>query len=268
MKIFSWNVNGIRAVYKKGFSEFITQFNPDILCLQETKALREQVSPEQATPQGRSSYWFSAEKKGYSGVATFTRLTPEETIVGIGDHLFDSEGRVVVTRWPEFDIYNIYFPNGARGPDRHNYKMNFLSFLYQHLNKEISAGRNIIVLGDYNIAPADIDIYDPIKHARTSGFLPDEKAWFKSFLALGFVDTFREIHPNREHAYSWWNQIERARLGNRGWRIDLICISRGLLPKLRGAEIHPEVEGSDHCPVSVEMDVEIREGKGLQSRAF
>jgi exodeoxyribonuclease-3 len=257
MKLISWNVNGIRAAYKKGFGEFLKTIDPDVLCLQETKAHPEQVPPDQVNPPGRVSYWSSAEKRGYSGVATYCKRPPGEVIYGIGAEEFDREGRVVVTRWPAFDLYNIYFPNGARGPDRHEYKLRFLNHLSNHISGELKMGRNIIVVGDYNIAPADIDIYDPVKHAKTSGFLPIEKEWYQGFLNLGFVDTFRHFHPDRQHMYSWWNQMERARMGNRGWRIDMICISKSLLPALKSAEVHMDIEGSDHCPVSVELDLSL-----------
>ncbi len=255
MKITSWNVNGIRAAYKKGFLDFWEKHNADILCLQETKCQKEQLTPDMINPYDFESHWSSAEKKGYSGTATFSRHKILSVEHGIHIPKFDSEGRFVISQHKDFKIYNIYFPNGARGPDRHAYKMEFLETLSAHLKPQIQSGVPIIVLGDYNIAPTDIDIYDPKKHARTSGFLPEEKNWFQSFLDLGFVDTFRLLHPDEKHRYSWWNQIERARIGNRGWRIDLICVSKNIQSVVKKAEILDEIEGSDHCPVSITLDI-------------
>lgn len=253
MRLISWNVNGIRAVYKKGFLDFWQKLKPDVLCLQETKCQVDQLTPDQVNPFDYQSHWASAQRKGYSGVATFHNDKIKSSIVGLGIPKFDDEGRVVITHHEAFTLYNIYFPNGARGPDRHHFKMEFLKDLNEHLAPKVKKGEPIIVVGDYNIAPADIDIYDPLKHANTSGFRPEEKEWFKSFLDIGFIDTFRHFHPSAAHRYSWWNQIERARLGNRGWRIDLICATKNLEKYFKAAEIHDEIEGSDHCPVLLDL---------------
>jgi exodeoxyribonuclease-3 len=259
MKIICWNVNGIRAASKKGLLEFVKNEDPDLFCVQETKAHREQVEPSVVELFGRKSFWSSAVRKGYSGTASFLKETASssgEARLGIAVEKFDSEGRFVITSHKiplNFDVYNIYFPNGASGKERHDFKQEFLKSLTEHLKAELSLGQNIIVLGDYNIAPADIDIYDPIKHAKTSGFLPEEKNWFKSFVELGFVDTFRHFNPNEKNRFSWWNQMERARLGNRGWRIDMICVSKNLVPYLKRADILDHIEGSDHCPILLEL---------------
>jgi len=249
----SWNVNGIRAVYKKGFLNFWQAQNPDVLCVQETKAMCEQLTDDIIRPFGFESYWSAAEKKGYSGVATFHKTKLDGVVHGIGIDKFDKEGRTVVTQHDQFTLFNIYFPNGARGPERHDYKMDFLKSLYNHLKPRVDAGEPIIVVGDYNIAPTNIDIYDPIKHSKTSGFLPEERDWYQSFLQMGFVDTFRHFHPTECERYSWWNQMERARLGNRGWRIDMICVTKNLVRHMKNADILDEVEGSDHCPVTLEI---------------
>jgi exodeoxyribonuclease-3 len=254
MKIISWNVNGIRASYKKGLVEFVERESPDVFCVQETKALREQVGPEISEMNNMFSYWSSAERKGYSGTATFVQESLESVEHGIGIKKFDSEGRFVVTDHADFLLYNIYFPNGASGPDRHDYKMDFLKNLNSHLAEKISEGREVIVLGDYNVAPSKIDIYDPIRHENTSGFRPVEREWFQSFIKLGFVDTFRHFYPDETQRYTWWNQIERARLANRGWRIDLVCITEGLVERLQAAAIFEDVEGSDHCPIGIEIE--------------
>lgn len=253
MRIISWNVNGIRASYKKGFLENWGIIKPDILCLQETKCQKDQLTVEQLNPFDYESHWSCALRKGYSGTATFHKDPVSNMIPGIGLEKFDSEGRVTMTQHEAFTLYNIYFPNGASGIERHNYKMEFLKSLSAHLAPKVKKGEPIIVLGDYNIAPADIDIYDPIKHAKTSGFLPMEKEWFQSFQNMGFIDTFRYFHPTEKDRYSWWNQMERARIGNRGWRIDMICATKNLEKYFKAADIHEEIEGSDHCPVSLDL---------------
>lgn len=255
MKIISWNVNGIRAAYKKGLMEFLRLEEPDIFCVQETKAHLEQIELPFRTPLEMASFWSSAEKKGYSGTVTFVKPSIKvlQMIPGIGVQRFDSEGRFVVTHHKDFDLYNVYFPNGASGKVRHDYKQDFLGIFRAHLSRQLKLGRQIILVGDYNIAPEDIDIYDPVRHAKTSGFLPEERAWFREFIADGFVDTFRYVHPNEKNRYSWWNQMERARLNNRGWRIDFIAVSQGLVSKIKTADLLDQIEGSDHCPAVLEL---------------
>ena len=254
MRIISWNVNGIRAVYKKGFIEFIERENPDILCVQETKAHREQCEPALWAPAGRTSHWSSAARKGYSGTATFSVREPKSAASGIGIPDYDSEGRFVVTEHDEILLYNIYFPNGGSGEERHDFKQRFLKDLNAHLKPLIAKGRKIIVVGDYNVAHRAIDIYDPVKLSKESGFLPEEREWFDQFLALGFVDTFRHLHPERPEAYTWWSYRERGReMGNRGWRIDYICVTQNLTERVVRAEVMGQVMGSDHCPVLVDL---------------
>lgn len=258
MKIITWNVNGIRAVGKKNlFLPFIERERPDILCLQETKAHPDQVEPDIREPRGMKGTWSSAVKKGYSGVATFLR-TPDlarEIQPQIGIPEYDSEGRVVVSDHGHFLLYNIYFPNGGSGDERHDFKQKFLNDLNLHLAEKLKSGREIIVVGDYNVAHREVDVFDPVRLSKESGFLPEERAWFDSFLALGFVDTFRHFHPTEKDRYTWWSYVERARPINRGWRIDYICVSKGLLPKVIRAEIRDDIEGSDHCPVEMEINV-------------
>ena len=253
MKIISWNVNGIRAVYKKDFIGFVERENPDLLCLQETKAHPEQIEPALLHPAGRMSFWSSAKRKGYSGVATFTRARPKAVSTEIGIPEYDNEGRVVITEQDGFTLYNIYFPNGGSGPERHDFKQKFLYDLNDHLKPQIKAGKSIMVVGDYNVAHTEIDIHDPIKNAEESGFLPEERAWFDDFLKLGFVDTFRHFHPKERDRYTWWSYREKGRLGNRGWRIDYICVTKNMVPRLKRAEVMDEQEGSDHCPVLLEL---------------
>ena len=254
MKIVSWNVNGIRACYKKGLTEFLTEEKPDILCLQETKAHIDQVEEAARKLGFADSFWSSAVRKGYSGVATFVNRKPTDVQLGWGIKEYDSEGRIVITSYPEFDLYNIYFPNGGSGEERHNFKQKFLQDLNVHLKEQRRLGKKMIVVGDYNVAPTDIDVYDPIYLSDASGFLPEEREWFKSFFSLGFVDTFRHLHPNEKDRFSWWSYRELARIGNRGWRIDFVCFTEDLLPNLVQASIHDQVQGSDHCPVSVVLE--------------
>ncbi len=254
MKLISWNVNGIRAVYKKGFIEFIERENPDLLCVQETKAHPEQCEPALMHPAGRLSFWSSAKRKGYSGVATFARERPVAAFTEIGMPEYDNEGRVVITEHADFRLYNIYFPNGGSGEVRHDFKQKFLQDLNSHLKPLVDAGQPIIVVGDYNVAHKPIDIYDPVRLAGESGFLPEERAWFDTFLSLGFVDTFRHFHPTEPDRYTWWSYVERGRLGNRGWRIDYICVTKNLVSRLRRAEVLDGQMGSDHCPVLVELE--------------
>ncbi len=255
MKIITWNVNGIRACYKKGLSNFVAQHKPDIFCIQETKAHIEQVEAEAQRLGKQFSYWSSAIKKGYSGVATFVDTEPLKITKGIGIESYDSEGRIVITDHGEFDLYNIYFPNGGSGEPRHLFKQQFLKDLNDHLQEKIKIGRQLIVVGDYNVAHSEVDVYDPVRLKKESGFLPEERVWFDDFLNLGFIDTFRYFHPEEKNRYSWWSYRELARISNRGWRIDYICVTRGLESKLKYAEILDQVEGSDHCPVLLELSL-------------
>ena len=253
MKIITWNVNGIRAGSKKGLIEFAEREDADILCLQETKAHPDQLEPNLIHLGGRESYWSSAVRKGYSGTVTYLKEKPIDVQQGIGIRKFDIEGRFVVTEHPDFVLYNVYFPNGAAREERHLYKQEFLKKFTAHLKKKMDSDKEVVVLGDYNVAPRDIDVYDPKSLCQTSGFLPEEQAWFGSFLETGFVDLFRHFHPDEPHRYSWWSYKENARIANRGWRIDHICCTRGLLGRVQFVDILDEQMGSDHCPVVLEM---------------
>lgn len=257
MKIITWNVNGIRAVSKKGFIPFIQRESPDLLCLQETKAHFAQVEPEVREPLGYKGSWAESVRKGYSGVATMMgpacRLPALTMTNSIGIDIYDSEGRIVLSDHGKFILYNIYFPNGGSGPERHAFKQKFLADIKVELESQINLGREIVVVGDYNVAHTEIDVFDPIRLQRESGFLPEERQWFDSFLEMGFVDCFRHFHPQEKGAFTWWSYVERARPVNRGWRIDYICATKGLLPNLKACRILDEVEGSDHCPVLAEF---------------
>lgn len=255
MKIISWNVNGIRACYKKNLMDFLQHEKPDIFCVQETKAHIDQVELGTRTLMRNHSYWSSAIRKGYSGVATFVNQEPARIELGIGIPEYDSEGRIVITDHGAFDLYNIYFPNGGSGELRHQFKQKFLKELNVHLKEKLATGRQVVVVGDYNVAHEAIDVHDPIGLSRESGFLPEERAWMDSFLDLGFIDTFRYFKPKEANRFSWWDNRTRARLTNRGWRIDYVCISKGLEKYLSSADILDKVEGSDHCPVVATLDL-------------
>ena len=254
MKIISWNVNGIRAWHKKDSTQkFLREQKADIFCIQETKAHLEQVSPEVKSLGYPHYHWSSACRKGYSGTATFSHQAPESVKKGIGTEKYDREGRFVITHHRDFELYNIYFPNGGASEERHQYKQAFLKDLSTYLQKRLKENPSIIVVGDYNIAYLDKDVYDPKKLEGESGFLPEEKEWFKSFLDLGFTDVFRHFYPEKKEAFSWWSYKERARFQNRGWRIDHICVSAPLLRQIKKIEILQETEGSDHCPVLLKL---------------
>lgn len=254
MKIVSWNVNGIRACYKKGLPEFLASAKPDILCLQETKAHVDQVESDARALGFIHATWSSAVRKGYSGVATFHNDAALSVKKGWGIKEYDEEGRLVISDHGQFLLYNIYFPNGGSGEERHGFKQKFLTDLNVHLKEQLAAGREIIVVGDYNVAHREIDVHDPVRLSKESGFLPEEREWFGRFLELGFIDTFRYFHPELKNRYSWWSYREFARIPNRGWRIDYICISKGLEKFLKSADVLDQIEGSDHCPVVAELD--------------
>ncbi len=254
LSICTWNVNGIRACYEKNLPSFIQTVKPDILCLQETKAHIEQVESEVKNLKYPDAKWSSGYRKGYSGVATFSKDQILDFYNGIDQPEYDNEGRIIWTRHQHFDLYNIYFPNGASGQERHLYKQKFLKLLNEHLAFELKRGREIIVVGDYNVAFSEQDVYSPEGLSNESGFLPEERHWFKNFLNLGFIDTFRHFHPEKKNQFSWWSYKDQARLKNNGWRIDYICISQGLINNLKSCEILMDQHGSDHAPVMAEFE--------------
>jgi exodeoxyribonuclease-3 len=251
LKLFSWNVNGIRAMEKKGFSTWLQSSGADIVMLQETKCSPEQLAPALCQPAGFHAEWCAAEKRGYSGVATISR-TPAQATRGFGDARFDGEGRALISTFPAFTLFNIYFPSGSSGPARVAYKLEFYRHFLGVLRGYLDAGRPVIVAGDVNTAYAEIDLARPRENRMTSGFLPEERAALGEFFAAGLVDTFRHVHPG-EAKYSWWSQVTNARQRNIGWRLDYVLVSKDLLPYVMDADIHPEVLGSDHCPVSLTL---------------
>ena len=251
MKIISWNVNGIRACGKKGFLPFIQKTKPDILCIQETKAHPDQVDDKIKNIPLYRAYWSLSEISGYSGTAVYSKLKPKAVKDHIGIDQFDREGRFLILDMGSFILFNIYFPNGSRDEVRHNFKQLFLKKLLYYLKKWIDNKKELIIVGDYNVAYLDIDVFDPKALNSTSGFLPEERAWFKDFLSLGFIDTYRFFHPNKEKSYTWWSYREGARKLNRGWRIDHICATSGLKKRLQKTEILNQETSSDHCPIAL-----------------
>jgi len=254
MRIFTWNINGIRAAVKKGFLEWFKETNPDILCLQETKAQFNQLDDSVTNINGYKSYWFSAERKGYSSVATFTKFKPVEVLNGFGKKEFDSEGRVIFTEFNEYVLANVYFPNGGRGPERLKYKLDFYDELFFYINKNYKSRKGIIITGDFNTAHNEIDLAKPQQWSKVSGFLNEERAWIERIINLGYVDVFRVLNPNVQK-FTYWDQISRARQRNEGWRIDYFMVSEDIAGKVTFAEIHDTITGSDHCPVSINIEI-------------
>lgn len=253
MRIISYNVNGIRAAVKKGFLDWLQTDPADIICVQETKASRDDVNYAAINALGYNDYWFSAQKKGYSGVAVFTRIKPDNIVVGNGHSPSDDEGRVIQLDFAETKLINAYFPSGTSGDHRQSFKYEWLDEFYTFLNKLKKKNPNIILCGDYNIAHREIDIHDPKGNKNTTGFLPEERAWMDKFLGSGWIDVFREFHPE-PHRYSWWSQrFPSVRLNNKGWRIDYITATEEMRGRLKDAEIFPDVKHSDHCPVYAEI---------------
>lgn len=253
MNIFSWNVNGLRAIMKKGFLDFVNSENPDILCIQETKLQEEQLEENIKNIEGYEAYFSFAEKKGYSGVATYTKLKPLSVKKGIGIEKFDKEGRILITEFEGFILFNIYFPNGQMNEERLQYKMDFYEALLSYWNEVVKKGKKLIICGDYNTAHTEIDIKNAKANEKTSGFLPIERNWMDKLVESGYTDSFRYMHPDKIE-YSWWSYMFKARERNVGWRIDYHFVSNNLLPQIIDASIRTDITGSDHCPVVLELD--------------
>ena len=253
MRIYSWNVNGLRAITKKGFLEWIGEENPDILCIQETKLQEEQLDDSIKNIEGYTSYFSFAEKKGYSGVATYTKTLPLSVKHGIGIERFDNEGRILITEFENFILLNIYFPNGQMNEERLAYKMEFYDAILDYCNAQVNEGKAILICGDYNTAHTPMDIKNAKANEKTSGFLPMERAWLDKFISNGYTDTFRHVNPETVE-YSWWSYRFKARERNTGWRIDYHFVSNNLLPKVKAAKILTAIQGSDHCPILVDIE--------------
>jgi exodeoxyribonuclease-3 len=250
VKILCWNVNGIRAVRGRGFLEWLSKESPDILCLQETKAHPEQLEKELREPQAYHAYWNYPERKGYSGVATFTKTEPitvKYAFDGVG---LDLEGRVVIAEYTDIFLMNVYFPNGKMSEERLKYKLDFYEAFLRFADALRLKGAKLIICGDFNTAHKEIDLARPKENANVSGFLPVERAWLDKFVAHGYVDTFRHFNEEANN-YTWWDMKTRARERNVGWRIDYLFVTENLLPMVSNAFIMSEVTGSDHCPVGI-----------------
>ena len=252
MKIISYNVNGIRAALKKGFGQWLEEESPDVICLQETKALKEQVDTALFDHLGYHHHWHSAEKKGYSGVAILSKKAPDRVVAGCGIDYIDAEGRVLRADFGDVSVFSLYFPSGSAGDIRQEVKMRFLVDFHEWIKNIRTERPNLVLSGDYNICHQVIDIHDPVRNAAVSGFLPEERQWVTDFLADGFVDSFRE-RVKEPHHYSWWSYRANARANNKGWRIDYNMLSEPLAARLKHSAILPEVKHSDHCPILVEL---------------
>jgi len=253
MRIISYNVNGIRAAITKGFVDWLKTDPADVICLQETKATKENVDVSEINALGYFDYWYSAQKKGYSGVAIFTKIKPDAVIYGNGHSASDDEGRVIQMDLGDIRIINAYFPSGTSGDERQDFKYIWLDELYIYLNELKKTNPNIVLCGDYNIAHKEIDIHDPKGNKKSSGFLPEERTWMDKFYESGWIDTFRKFN-DQPHHYSWWSQrFPSVRLNNKGWRIDYISVTSPLNDQLKNAAIYPDVKQSDHCPIYVEL---------------
>jgi len=253
MKIISYNVNGIRAALKKDFISWLASAAPDVVCLQETKALEEQVDTHLFEDLGYKHYWFSAQKKGYSGVAILSKQVPKAVTYGTGIEHMDFEGRVIRLDFDSCSVMSLYLPSGTNTA-RLEHKFRFMDDFLQYITQLKEEFPNLVICGDYNICHQAIDIHDPVRNKNVSGFLPEERAWLDKFLKSGFIDSFRYLNPDPHH-YSWWSYRANARANNKGWRIDYNLVSTPLEKNIERAYILPEAHHSDHCPVVVELNV-------------
>jgi len=251
LTLYSWNINGIRAATKKGLFDWVKQTSLDILCLQETKADESQLTFDIKFIDGFTSLFANCQsKKGYSGVATYTKIAPSHHSCNIGIESFDREGRILITEYEKFTLFNVYFPNGKASPERLDYKMKFYDAFLEYIENYRKKGKSVIFCGDVNTAHKPIDLARPKENEDISGFLPQEREWMDKVISIGFIDTFRFINPEKI-VYSWWSQRSGARARNVGWRIDYFFVSPDLRNNIVSADIHPEVMGSDHCPISL-----------------
>jgi exodeoxyribonuclease-3 len=254
MKLLSWNVNGIRAAYRKGLFDWFKKESPDILCLQEIKANPEQIPPYLRNTPGYYSYFNSAERKGYSGVATYTKEKPLEIKKGFGIDKYDKEGRILITEYSSFIILNIYFPNGKKNKERLEYKLKFYDTFLSYSDNLKAKGKSIIACGDFNTAHKEIDLTHPKQNETRSGFLPIERAWIDNYIDHGYVDTFRHFNKN-PNQYTWWDLKTRSRDRNVGWRIDYFFANKEFISNIKRAFIMQDVLGSDHCPIGLEINI-------------
>lgn len=255
MNIYSWNVNGLRSALKKGFEDWFAQTRPDILCLQEVRAEEEQIPETLRNAEGYFTYWNPCKrKKGYSGVGVLSQIEPDMVNYGFDIEEFDDEGRVLQLVFPDWVLNSIYFPNGGSGDDRLDYKLRFYDAFLENCHRWLDDGKHVLTVGDYNTCHKEIDIARPKENENISGFLPIERAWMDKYVEHGFVDTFRIFHPNEVGAYSWWSNRFGARTRNVGWRLDYAFVDEALVPNVVNSSIHPTIMGSDHCPISIELE--------------
>lgn len=255
MKIISYNVNGIRAALKKDLLSWLKHENPDILCIQETKSMPDQVDASVFEDLGYHANWHSAEKKGYSGVLTLSKESPDKVESGIGIPVYDREGRVIRTDFKELTILNCYFPSGSSSEERHEFKIKFVNDFEPWVMKLRKNRENLIVLGDYNIVRLDIDIHNPQRKDKPSGFREGERKWLNDWFENGFTDAFRKLYPDLQDAYSWWSYRAGARQKNKGWRIDYISTSDKLSDKIQSISHDKDAGHSDHAPVIMNIDI-------------
>lgn len=253
MNITTWNVNGYRALLKKEGFDWVKSINPDILCLQEIKVKHDQLSEQEQKLLNYSVVWNSAERPGYSGTAMFYKMDPINFELGLGNQEFDTEGRVIRFKYPDFYLYNIYFPNGGEENKRVPFKLDFYEHLLTIIDKIHESGENVIVTGDFNTAHNEIDLKNPKANEKNTGFLPEERKWIDIYLDHGLVDIYRFLYPEKID-YTWWTYRMNARARNIGWRLDYFLISENLVPKVRDVIIYDEIMGSDHCPVSLLLE--------------
>ena len=253
MKIISYNVNGIRAAIKKGLLEWLKTEDPDIICIQETKANEGQVETNLIKESGYNHFWYSAEKKGYSGVAIFSKIKPLNIEYGTGIDYMDKEGRVIRADFDKFSVISLYLPSGTN-IERLGFKFKFMDDFKEYIHELNKVIPNLVISGDYNICHKEIDIHDPVRNKTVSGFLPEEREWLTSFMGNLFIDSFRYIDKS-PHSYSWWSYRAGARKNNKGWRIDYNMVSQSLEKNIKNAYLIPKAVHSDHCPVTLELSV-------------
>ena len=252
MKLLSWNINGLRAVHGKGFADWMKAQRAEAVCLQEIKVHPDQLDEAVRHPKGYHAFWHPAEKRGYSGVAIFTKREPLSVRVGLGHADIDREGRVLIAEFPEYLLVSAYFPNSQRDHARLDYKLDFCGRMLRWMNTQRRAGKNVVLCGDYNIAHREIDLRNPRENKNNAGFLPAERAWMDKLVAAGYIDTFRHFEPGPGH-YTWWSYRPTVRERNIGWRLDYFFVNEELRDRLKRAWIQCDVLGSDHCPVALEV---------------
>jgi exodeoxyribonuclease-3 len=256
VRLFSWNVNGLRACARKGFLDWIGAARPDVVALQEVRAKPEQLDADVLSPAGYQVHLHPADRPGYSGVALYTGVAPTDVVGGgLDEPRFDSEGRLIIADYGEFLLYNGYFPNGGHDLTRVPFKLEFSEAVLQHAERQRRRGRHVVLCGDFNTAHEEIDLANPSANRGNTGFLPEERAWLTRLVEHGYIDVFRRLHPGEGGLYTWWSNRKGVRERNVGWRIDYFFVSEGLSSRVVDATIHPQVMGSDHCPVELVLDV-------------